>query len=260
MRTGALLRKRRGSGYGDTCEHNPGRYGVTTLRVTWPTAFLRIGRQSKSLICWRCVVVSTRGTLVLTCLAAACGGSDLTLPGPLEPARLVVVSGSTQQILAGQWVVEPLVVQVRDANDGPLEGVPITYRFAAEVPGSRISPSQVTSTRDGLGSALARLGEQAGEQLVLAQVDGSSSSGLRATFRLTALSPKSDDGGQGNGDDGGAGGGGGGGSGGGGGNQDDDPDDGGHHGGGHGHGHGDNGHGHDDHGHGHEGEHDGGDD
>jgi len=193
--------------------------------------------------------------VVLTWLTAACGGSDLTLPGPLEPARLILVSGSTQQILAGQWVVDPLVVEVMDAKGGPLEGVPITYRFADEVRGSTIVPSRVITTPDGRGSALARLGEQAGEQLVVAQVDGSSSSGLRATFRLTALSPKSDDGGQGNGDEGGAGGGNdgrGGGSGGRGGNQDDDPDDGGHHGGGHGHD--DDGQGH-----GHDGEH-GGDD
>jgi hypothetical protein len=215
--------------------------------VTCPTAFRWIGAQNKSLICWRRGVISTRGTLVLTCLTAACGGSDLTLPGPLEPARLVVVSGGTQQILAGQWVVDPLVVQVKDANGGPLEGVPITYRFADEFPGSTINPNRVTSSRDGLAYALARLGEQAGEQLVVAQVDGSNSSGLRATFRLTALPPKSNDGGQGNGDDGAAGGGGNGGGGGGGGNQDDDPHDGGHHGGGHGHGHDD-----DDHGHGHD--------
>src|SRR4051812_12935321 len=135
-------------------------------------------------------MLSTRWALVLTCLTAACGGGDLTLPGPLEPARLVVVSGSTQQILAGQWVVDPLVVQVRDANDRPLEGVPITYRFADEFPGSTINPSRVTSSHDGLAYALARLGTSAGEQLVVAQVDGSSASGLRATFRLTALSPK----------------------------------------------------------------------
>ena len=133
-----------------------------------------------------------RGVGFLICLSTACGG-DLTLPSPDQPAILLLVSGDPQEALTGRWAPQPLVVRVVDSESRPLAGVSIAYRFADEVPGSAIDPQLVESNAAGEASAVARLGSGTGEHPVVAQVQGTTSSRLRATFRLTALPSEGDD-------------------------------------------------------------------
>jgi hypothetical protein len=179
--------------------------------------------------------------LLLTVPAAGCGGNDLTLPGPGEPAALRIVAGDGQRGPLGEALTDPLVVQLVDIEGLPVEGQAVVFRFTDDVPDAAIDPASAPTNADGHAAVRARLGRRAGSQGIEAMVAGPGED-LRVRFRLTALSPDDgDDGGaapapppdDGNGEGGGGGDGGGGGG-----------DDGGR--GGHGKGNGNgNGHGHD---------------
>jgi uncharacterized membrane protein YgcG len=186
--------------------------------------------------------------ILLSMPAAACGGDDLTLPGPGDPAALRIVAGDGQRGVLGETLVNPLVVQLVDVEGLPIEGRAVVFRFTDDVPDATIDPDSVPTDADGHATVRARLGRRQGLQGIEALVPVSGED-LRVRFRLTALPPDDGDDGEpapapppddGNGGGGGTGGGGGGaGDGGGGG-------DGGGHGNGNGHGNGKgNGHGHD---------------
>ena len=192
--------------------------------------------------------VATWSVLILLSMpAAACGGDDLTLPGPGEPAALRIVAGDRQRGLLGEALANPLVVQLVDAEGLPIEGQAVVFRFTDDVPDATIDRASVPTDADGHAAVRARLGRRAGSQGIEALVPVSGED-LRVRFRLTALppddgddavpppAPPPDDGNGGGGGGGGGGGQDGGGSGGGGGG-----DHGGGNGGGNGH---DNGNGH----------------
>jgi hypothetical protein len=193
--------------------------------------------------------------LLLSMPAAACGGTDLTLPGPGDPAALSIVAGDGQRGPLGGALTDPLVVRLVDLDGLPVEGRDVVFRFTDEVPDATVDPESMPTDTAGVASVRARLGRQEGSQGIeaLVAVPGED---LRVRFRLTALplddgddggaaAPPPDDGNGGNGGGGGGGGGGGDDGGGGGGGGDDgggggSGGGGGGHGGGHGHG---NGHG-----------------
>jgi hypothetical protein len=204
--------------------------------------------------------------LLLSIPPAACGGDDLTLPGPGEPAALSIVAGDGQRGSLGEPLTNPLVVRLVDSEGLPVEGRAVMFRFTDEVPDAAIDPASAPTDANGHAAVRARLGRRAGLQGIEALVPAPGED-LRVRFRLTALSPDDgDDGGAapapppGDGDDGGAapapppddgnaeGGGTGGGGGGDGGEGGGGADDGGGHGHGHGNGNGNgngNGRGHD---------------
>jgi hypothetical protein len=167
--------------------------------------------------------------LLLSMPAAACGGDDLTLPGPGDPAALSIVAGDGQRGPLGEALTDPLVVQLVDGAGLPVGGRAVVFRFTDDVPEATVDPESVPTDTAGVAAVRARLGRREGSQGIeaLVAVPGED---LRVRFRLTAL-PVDD------GADGGSGGGGGSHDGGRGGT-----DDGGS--GGHGDGNG-NGHGHD---------------
>jgi hypothetical protein len=188
--------------------------------------------------------------ILLSMPAVACGGDDLTLPGPGDPAALRSVAGDGQRGVLGETLMNPLVVQLVDVEGLPIEGRAVVFRFTDDVPDAAIDPASTPTDANGHASVRARLGRRAGSQGIEALVPAPGED-LRVRFRLTALPPDDgDDGGaapppppdDGNGGGGGTGGGGGGGGDGGGGDTDDGGGGGGH-GGGHGNGNG-NGHGH----------------
>jgi hypothetical protein len=199
--------------------------------------------------------VLTWSVLLLSIPLAACGGDDLTLPGPGQPAALRIVAGDGQRGLLGESLTDPLVVQLVDTEGLPIEGRAVEFQFTDDVPDAAIDPASASTDADGHAAVRARLGRRAGSQAIEALVPAPGAD-LRVRFRLTALPPDDgdDDGaapapppddGNGGGGTGGGGNGGGGGGGGGG-------DDGG--GGGHGKGNGNgngggngNGNGHGDH-------------
>jgi hypothetical protein len=175
---------------------------------------------------------------------AACGGGDLTLPGPGQPAALRIVAGDGQRGPLGEALTDPLVVQLVDTEGLPIEGRAVVFQFTDDVPDAAIDPASAQTDVDGHAAVRARLGHRAGSQAIEALVPAPGED-LRVRFRLTALPPDDgDDGGaapapppdDGNGGGGGADGGGGDGGGGG----SDDRGGGGHgHGNGNGNGHGD---------------------
>jgi hypothetical protein len=183
--------------------------------------------------------------ILLSIPAAACGGDDLTLPGPGDPAALRIVAGDGQRGLLGETLTDPLVVQLVDAEGLPVEGRAVVFRFTDDVPEAAVDPESVPTDTAGVAAVWARLGRREGLQGIEALV-AVSGEDLRVRFRLTAMpADDGDDGGPAPppADDGGGGSGGGGGGDGDGGGADDG---GGGHGGGHGNGNGHgNGHGHD---------------
>ncbi len=183
---------------------------------------------------------------ILAFALAACGGGDLTLPGPGEPARLSIVAGDGQRAEQGAVVPDSLVVELLDGAGLPVQGQQVAFRFTDDVPEASVDPGSSTTDGQGRVSVRARLGLRPGEQGIEALV-ATPGEDLRVRFGLTALAGGGDDdggegapappppppgggddidGGGGDGADGESGGGGNGGGGdGGGGGEDDDHDD-----------------------------------
>jgi hypothetical protein len=132
--------------------------------------------------------VSSIGAAALV-LTLGCSGSDLTLPHPNEPAALTVVSGDGQQAEPGALLAKPLTVQLLDDSAHPVRQAPVRFTFLGDLPGAALDPDTVLTDEEGRAAAIVRLGEVAGEQVIVAQVTNSLSSDLRARFSATAIPP-----------------------------------------------------------------------
>jgi hypothetical protein len=185
-------------------------------------------------------------SVVLAVVAVACGGDNLTLPGPGDPATLSIISGDGQRGTVGEAVPQPLVVQLSDGAGRPVVGATVTFQFSDSLPNAAVDPVAPATDTLGQAAASARLGTVPGDQAIEAQVVRAGQD-LQVRFRLTAVARPPAGGGDqggGGGDGGGSagppptGGGGGGNDGGGGGGGGDHGGDQGDEGGGHGHGHG----------------------
>jgi len=125
-------------------------------------------------------------------LVAACGGDDLTLPSKGAPA-LTIIGGDQQSATVGEFVPEPVIVQLIDGAGNPIAGATVSFQFDASVPGAEVSPSAPATDERGEAGANARLGTQAGGQALQAQVTMPAGD-LQVVFRLTALAkPGGDD-------------------------------------------------------------------
>jgi hypothetical protein len=137
-------------------------------------------------------------TLVLT---LGCAGSDLVLPGPdqpgsADPAALMVVSGDGQQAEAGALLDKPLKVQLLDGSSRPVRGAQVQFSFLGDLPGAGLDPESILTDQDGLATAIVRLGEVLGEQIIVAQVATTQLPELRAQFSATAVPPDGKGGGK----------------------------------------------------------------
>lgn len=132
---------------------------------------------------------------ILSLALAGCGGGDLTLPGPGEPATLRIVAGDGQQAEPGAMVPEALVVELLDGDGLPLEGHEVAFRFTDDVPEASVDPGSSATNGQGRVSARARLGLRPGEQGIEALVT-TPGRDLEVRFELTALAEE-----QGGGDD-----------------------------------------------------------
>jgi hypothetical protein len=129
---------------------------------------------------------------ILLCIpAAACGGDDLTLPGP---GTLSIVAGDGQRGPLGEALTDPLVVQLLDSEGLPVEGGAVVFRFTDEVPEASVDPASALTDVEGHAAARARLGRREGSQGIEAMV-AVPGEDLRVRFRLTAI--PADDGGVG---------------------------------------------------------------
>src|SRR6185437_4024663 len=66
-------------------------------------------------------------TALLTILGACGGGGDLLLPGSAEPAKVTLVQGDQQNGRVGEALPQPLIAQVTDANDRPIDGATVVF-------------------------------------------------------------------------------------------------------------------------------------
>src|SRR5262245_28176502 len=99
-----------------------------------------------------------RVRLVLPFIAlAACGGENLTLPGPGVPATLEIVSGDEQSAPVGEPLTQPLVVELLDATGGPVPNATVSFRFTDDQPDALIDPTTRPTDASGQASASARL-------------------------------------------------------------------------------------------------------
>jgi hypothetical protein len=137
--------------------------------------------------------VPNKSVLLLATLVG-CSAGDLTLPGPdqpatVQPAVLIVVSGDGQRAAVGTLLDQPLTVRVLDDSTRPVPNTLVQFSFLGDLPGAELAPASVLTDAEGRASAIARLGEVAGEQVILAEVVDPQLLDLRARFSATAVAP-----------------------------------------------------------------------
>jgi hypothetical protein len=127
-----------------------------------------------------------------------CSGGDLTLPGgqsgPEQPAALKVLSGDGQQAEVGTVLDDPLTVQVLDESSQPVPDVRVQFNFLGELSGAALDPASIETDEEGRAAAIVRLGDQPGEQVIVAAVANTQLPDLRAQFSVTAVPPSGGDG------------------------------------------------------------------
>jgi hypothetical protein len=128
-----------------------------------------------------------------------CSGGDLTLPGPGQsgpgqPAELKMVSGDGQQAEVGTVLDDPLTVQVLDESSQPVPGVRVQFGLLGDLSGAAVDPASIETDEDGRAAAIVRLGEQPGEQVIVAAVANTQVPDLQAQFSVTAVPPSGGDG------------------------------------------------------------------
>jgi hypothetical protein len=136
-------------------------------------------------------------SILTLCFVVACSG-DLTLPGggsgAPEPDRVRIVDGDNQQARTGELLNDPLVIQVVDSGQVPVPGTSIEFSFVGDPAGAVLDPAVTTTDSSGLASTAVRVGEESGEQEIVARVTGTD---LSASFTATATSGRTGKGGHG---------------------------------------------------------------
>jgi hypothetical protein len=152
------------------------------------------------------------GAAAILLTLISCSGGDLTLPGPGEsgpdqPAALKVLSGDEQQAEVGTVLEDPLAVQVLDESSQPVPHIVVQFSFLGEHSGAALNPASIETDDEGRAAAMVRLGDEPGEQVIVAAVANTQLPDLRARFSATAVPPGDDrrggkggHGGDGNGD------------------------------------------------------------
>jgi Big-like domain-containing protein len=107
-------------------------------------------------------------TLAATLLVWAC--SDGTAPAPAI-ALLEVAAGDGQHALAGTELPQPVIVQVRDANQRPLVGLHVTWASQAGA-GDVITPEAETTDANGNVRARWLLDASTGTHTIVVTADG----------------------------------------------------------------------------------------
>ena len=87
-----------------------------------------------------------------------------------EPTTLTLISGDNQTGLAGDSLIEPFVVEVRDQYGDPMEGIAVS--FAVTAGGGSLSDTSVDTDANGIAQSSLTLGIDAGTNTVEARVAG----------------------------------------------------------------------------------------
>jgi hypothetical protein len=99
------------------------------------------------------------------------------------------MSGDDQRAEAGAVLDEPLMVRVVDDSARAVPNTPVRFRFLGDLSGAALAPESVLTDEQGRAATFARLGEPAGEQVIVAEVVNAEVPDLRARFTATALDP-----------------------------------------------------------------------
>ena len=94
--------------------------------------------------------------------------AEASLPPPM-PTALSIISGDNQNGLPGETLADPFVVEVRDQNGDPLEGVTVTFTVSAG--GGSLSDTSVDTDANGLVQTALTLGNDPGTNAVEASVE-----------------------------------------------------------------------------------------
>jgi hypothetical protein len=116
-------------------------------------------------------------------LGAACGGSDLVLPGGAGPAAIEPVAGDAQSGRAGAPLPDSLVVRVTDATGRPVQNQPVAFTDAGG--GGALSPDTTKTDSGGRAESRWVLGSAVGMQRAQAAVVGADGP-LAVAFTATA--------------------------------------------------------------------------
>ena len=91
-----------------------------------------------------------------------------SLPPPM-PTALSIISGDNQNGLTGETLADPFVVEVRDQNGDPLEGVTVTFTVSAG--DGSLSDTSVDTDVNGLAQTTLTLGSEPGTNTVDVSVE-----------------------------------------------------------------------------------------
>ena len=97
------------------------------------------------------------------------------------PDAITLVSGNNQSGRPGTRLANPFVVEVVDENDDPVSGASVT--FAVTAGGGSLSVTSVTTNGTGRAQTYLRLGDEVGENTVVARVAGLTD---RITFKAAS--------------------------------------------------------------------------
>ena len=97
-------------------------------------------------------------------------GQQQEPPSPPMLTALSIISGDNQNGMTGEALANPFVVEVRDQNGNPIEGVTVT--FAVSAGGGSLSDTSVDTDANGLAQSTLTLGNAPGTNTVEVSVEG----------------------------------------------------------------------------------------
>ncbi len=124
---------------------------------------------------------SSAGSIEIEAASGTLSPVTFTITTGEPPDALVYISGNNQTGSPGARLANPFVVEVIDENDDPVEGAAVT--FAVTAGGGSLSVTSVTTNGTGRAQTYLRLGEETGDNTVVARVLGLTD---RITFKATS--------------------------------------------------------------------------
>ena len=110
------------------------------------------------------------GTLIVRASVRGLDPVAFTVNARPPPAELVKVSGDTQRGSPSLALAEPFVVEVQDADNNPVAGVPV--RFSVTAGGGKLSAATVKTGANGRAQTVLTLGSKRAVNSVSASVSG----------------------------------------------------------------------------------------
>src|SRR5262245_11104013 len=134
---------------------------------------------------WKCI--SLRALLpLLATAAAACGGTDLTLPSESVAAKIAITQGNGQNAHGSSHLPDRPPGQVTDSRGLAVPNQPVDFTIATG--GGDVSPASAPTDADGQAGTNWTLGPAAGAQTVTAAAVGNGApANLSVTFSASAL-------------------------------------------------------------------------